>query len=50
MQSLEEVRENFYQNKWVLMATEILARSMVEMIQLTSDHSWPEMERTICKL
>jgi multimeric flavodoxin WrbA len=50
MQSLEEVRETFYQNKWVLMATEILARSMVQMIQLTSDQPWPEMERTITKL
>lgn len=49
MQSLEDVREIFYENQWLLMATENLARSMVQLIQLTGGHSWPEMEKILVK-
>jgi multimeric flavodoxin WrbA len=49
MQSLEDVREVFYQNQWLLMATENLARSMVQMIRLTKAQTWPEMEKILYK-
>jgi multimeric flavodoxin WrbA len=49
MQSLEDVREGFYKNQWLLMATENLARSMVQMIELTGGRSWPEMEKILYK-
>ena len=45
MQSLESVRESFYENQYLLMATENLARSMVQMIHLNRGQSWPEMEK-----
>jgi hypothetical protein len=49
MQSLEDVREGFYKNQWLLMATENLARSMVQMIRLTAGQSWPQMEKILYK-
>ncbi|MBL6978151.1 MAG: flavodoxin family protein [Desulfobacteraceae bacterium] len=49
MQSLEDVRESFNKNQWLLMATENLARSMVQMIRLTAGQSWPQMEKILYK-
>jgi multimeric flavodoxin WrbA len=49
MQSMEEVRQGFYENLWLLNALENLARSTVELIQLTRGHSWPEMPKVLHK-
>jgi hypothetical protein len=49
MQSIEDVRDRFYENQWLLMATEHLARSMVQAIRLTKGQSWPQMDKIIHK-
>jgi hypothetical protein len=49
MQSIEDVRDKFYENHWLLMATEHLARSMVQAIRLTKGQSWPQMDKIIYK-
>lgn len=47
MQSLEEVRRGFYENKWLAAATETLAQNLVQMIQLTRGVTWHEIPRTL---
>jgi multimeric flavodoxin WrbA len=47
MQSLESVRESFYENQWLLMATENLARSMVQMVRLNQGQKWPQMDKVL---
>ncbi len=49
MQSIEDVRDRFYENQWLLMATEHLARSMVQAIRFTKGRSWPQMDKIIHK-
>lgn len=49
MQSMEEVRNSFYENQWLLMATETLSDSIVQTIRLTAGASWPEMGRILQK-
>jgi multimeric flavodoxin WrbA len=43
MQSLEAVRESFFDNEWLAHAIEKLARTMVRLIELTKGHQWPRM-------
>ena len=47
MQSLFQVRETFFQNKWLLLATENMARGMVQMMRLTEGQTWPQMDKII---
>ena len=47
MQSLEEVRESFYENRWLLQTSEILAQSMVQMIQLLKGQTWPHISQVL---
>jgi len=47
MQSMEEIRQNFYENQWLLNALENLAQSIVTMICLTKGQKWPEMPATL---
>lgn len=49
MQSMEEVRHSFYENQWLLHALENLARSTIQLIQLTRGHVWPEMPKVLHK-
>jgi multimeric flavodoxin WrbA len=49
MQSLEEVRACFYENKWVLSATQNLAESLTRMVRLTHGHAWPQMEKLMTR-
>ena len=49
MQSMEEVRNGFYENQWLLNALENLARSIVDLIQLTQGHEWPGMPDVLFK-
>jgi len=49
MQSMEEVREGFYKNQWLLEGTENLARSLVQMIRLTRGAEWPEMAKVLVR-
>jgi multimeric flavodoxin WrbA len=49
MQSMEEVRHGFYENQWLLNALENLARSIVQLVQLTQGRSWPEMPKVLHK-
>jgi len=49
MQSLEDVRVCFYENRWLQMATETLARSMVQLIRATKHLSWPHVQHTVQK-
>jgi multimeric flavodoxin WrbA len=49
MQSLEEVRNCFYENKWLLSATRNLAESLTRMVRLTRNHSWPQMDTLITR-
>jgi len=46
MQSLEEVRAGFYENKWLVLATENLAHNLVRMISLTAGAMWHELPKT----
>jgi len=46
MQSLEEVRAGFYENKWLVLATENLAHNLVRMIRLTAGAMWHELPKT----
>lgn len=43
MQSMEEIRDSFYQNQWLFHAHENLAESIVKLIRLTKGRHWPEM-------
>jgi multimeric flavodoxin WrbA len=43
MQSMEDVRESFYRNTWLLEATRNLGHSLVQMARLTRGAEWPEM-------
>lgn len=47
MQSMEEIRQSFYENQWLLNALENLAQSIVKMIRLTKGQKWPEMPSTL---
>jgi hypothetical protein len=47
MQSMEAVRASFYENEWLLHAMEKLARSMVQLIELTKGHPWPQMPKVL---
>ncbi len=47
MQSLEEVRNAFYENKWLTAATDALAHNLVQMIRVTRDVSWRRLPRTL---
>jgi multimeric flavodoxin WrbA len=47
MQSMEEVRQGFYENLWLLHAVENLARSIVQLVQLTKGRTWPEMPKVL---
>lgn len=47
MQSMEAVRAGFYENNWLRHALENLARSMVQLIQLTKGHQWPRMPKVL---
>ncbi|MGB6064116.1 MAG: flavodoxin family protein [Desulfomonilaceae bacterium] len=47
MQSLEEVRRVFYENKWLEAATETLAHNFVQMVRLTRKTRWHEIPRTL---
>jgi multimeric flavodoxin WrbA len=49
MQSLEDVRTCFYENRWLQMATDTLARSMVQLIRATKHLSWPHVKHTVQK-
>lgn len=49
MQSLEEVRNCLYENKWVLSATQNLADSLTQMVRLTHGYAWPSMEKMITR-
>lgn len=49
MQSLEDVRASFYENKWLVAATETLAHNVVKMVQLTRDQGWQEIQRTLAR-
>ncbi|MEJ2157832.1 MAG: flavodoxin family protein [Desulfobacteraceae bacterium] len=49
MQSMEEVRQGFNENLWLLHAAENLARTVVQLVQLTKGHSWPEMPKVLHK-
>ena len=49
MQSLEDVRACFYENRWLQMATESLARSMVQLIRAIRHLSWPHVQHTVQK-
>lgn len=49
MQSLEDVRNCFYENQWLMMATEHLAHSMVQTIRLTHHQSWHQMGNILRK-
>lgn len=49
MQSLEEVRRSFYENKWLAAATEMLARNVVQMMQLTRTATWHQIPRTLAQ-
>jgi len=49
MQSMEEVRQGFYENQWLLNALENLARSIVQLVQLTKGRSWSEMPKVLHK-
>lgn len=50
MQSMEEVRMGFYENDWLLHAIENLARSMIQLIELTKNHKWPRMPKVLQKV
>ena len=43
MQSMEDVREAFYQNAWLLEATRNLGRPLVQLVRLSRGVRWPEM-------
>jgi multimeric flavodoxin WrbA len=47
MQSMEEVRQGFYENLWLLHAVENLARSIVQLVQLTKGRTWPQMPKVL---
>ncbi len=47
MQSLEDVRRSFYENKWLSAATETLAHNFVQMIRLTRGSTWHQIPRTL---
>ena len=47
MQSLEEVRRSFYENKWLAAMTATLAHNFVQMIRVTRNASWHEVPRTL---
>jgi multimeric flavodoxin WrbA len=47
MQSMEAVRASFYENEWLLHAIEKLGRSIVQLIELTKDHQWPQMPKVL---
>jgi multimeric flavodoxin WrbA len=47
MQSMEEIRQSFYENQWLPNALENLAQSIVKMIRLTKGQKWPEMPATL---
>lgn len=47
MQSLEDVRRGFYDNKWLAAATEALAHNFVRMIRLTQGAKWHERPKTL---
>lgn len=49
MQSMEEVRNSFYENQWLLMATETLAAAIVQTIRLTAGVSWAQMGKILKK-
>jgi hypothetical protein len=40
MQSMEEIRQSFYENQWLLHALENLAQSLVKLIRLTKGQQW----------
>ena len=47
MQSLEDVRTSFYENKWLAVATETLAHNFVQMIRLTRGATWHQIPTTV---
>ena len=47
MQSMEAVRASFYENDWLLYAIEKLARSMIQLIELTKGRQWPQMPKVL---
>jgi multimeric flavodoxin WrbA len=47
MQSIETVRERFYENEWLFHAMEKLGRSMVRLIELTKGNQWPKMPNVL---
>jgi multimeric flavodoxin WrbA len=49
MQSLEDVRESFYENRWLSMASRNLAHSVVLTIQATHGRHWPHMDHVISR-
>ncbi len=49
MQSMEDVRNGFYENQWLVHALENLALSVVQMIQITKGRKWPEMPKVLHK-
>jgi hypothetical protein len=49
MQSMEEVRLGFYENRWLLHALENLARSIIQLVQLTNGRSWSQMPKILHK-
>ncbi len=49
MQSLEEVRSGFYENRWLVAATETLAHNLVQMIHLTKNAAWHQIPRTLVR-
>lgn len=49
MQSLEEVRAGFYENRWLALATENLAHNLARMIRLTAGASWHEMPKAFTR-
>lgn len=38
-----------YENRWLQMATETQARSMVQLIRATKQLSWPHVQHTVQK-
>jgi multimeric flavodoxin WrbA len=49
MQSLEDVRRGFYDNKWLVTGTEALAHNFVQMIRLTQGTTWHERPKTLAQ-
>ena len=47
MQSLEDVRGCFYENRWLQQATGAMARGLVQMIRATKQIEWQPMQSTL---